>query len=112
MAAIFVAQLNGKELNAGQTIVVAITSTLAAVSNSIKRFDVAKIGAAGIPEAGLITMAIVFTAVGLPLEDIAILLTIDWLLDRLRTVVNVLGVSEFLISLNSFLKGCCWGCNC
>jgi Na+/H+-dicarboxylate symporter len=79
VAAMFVAQLNGIELNLGQTIVIALTATLAAV------------GAAGIPEAGLVTMTIVFSAVGLPLEDIGILLTIDWFLDRLRTVVNVMG---------------------
>jgi len=36
-------------------------------------------------------MTMVFTAVGLPLEDIGLLLTIDWFLDRCRTVVNVLG---------------------
>lgn len=69
------------DLNAGQIIIVALTATLAAV------------GAAGIPEAGLITMTMVFTAVGLPLEDIGILLTIDWFLDRIRTVVNCLSDS-------------------
>jgi len=79
VAAMFVAQLNGIQFNIGQTIVVALTATLAAV------------GAAGIPEAGLVTMAIVFSAVGLPLEDIGLLLTIDWFLDRMRTVVNVMG---------------------
>lgn len=78
MAALFVAQIRGRRLSFVQIIVVAITSTLAAV------------GAAGIPEAGLITMALVFSAVGLPLEDIAILLTIDWFLDRVRTVVNII----------------------
>eukprot|EP01116_Phalansterium_solitarium_P004152 TRINITY_DN1504_c0_g2_i2.p1 TRINITY_DN1504_c0_g2~~TRINITY_DN1504_c0_g2_i2.p1 ORF type:complete len:479 (+),score=176.82 TRINITY_DN1504_c0_g2_i2:877-2313(+) len=79
VAALFVAQLHDVQLDVGQTIVVALTSTLAAV------------GAAGIPEAGLITMTIVFTAVDLPLTDIALLFTIDWFLDRCRTVVNVLG---------------------
>jgi Na+/H+-dicarboxylate symporter len=48
-------------------------------------------GAAGIPEAGLVTISMVLTAVGLPLTDIGLLLSIDWFLDRMRTVVNVLG---------------------
>ena len=52
---------------------------------------VASVGAAGIPEAGLVTMTLVFTAVGLPTEYIALLLTVDWFLDRCRTAINVLG---------------------
>ena len=52
---------------------------------------VASIGAAGIPEAGLVTMTLVFSAVNLPTEYIALLLTVDWFLDRCRTVINVLG---------------------
>jgi DAACS family dicarboxylate/amino acid:cation (Na+ or H+) symporter len=52
---------------------------------------IASIGAAGIPEAGLVTMTLVFTAVGLPPEYIALLLTVDWFLDRCRTVINVMG---------------------
>ena len=51
----------------------------------------ASVGAAGIPEAGLVTMTMVFKAVGLPIEYIAILLTVDWFLDRCRTVVNMMG---------------------
>jgi DAACS family dicarboxylate/amino acid:cation (Na+ or H+) symporter len=36
-------------------------------------------------------MTLVFSAVGLPTEYIALLLTVDWFLDRCRTVINVLG---------------------
>jgi Na+/H+-dicarboxylate symporter len=52
---------------------------------------VASVGAAGIPEAGLVTMTMVFRAVALPTDYIAILLTVDWLLDRCRTTINVMG---------------------
>jgi len=51
----------------------------------------ASVGAAGIPEAGLVTMTLVFKAVGLPTEHIAVLLAVDWFLDRCRTTINVLG---------------------
>ncbi len=79
MAALFVAQLIGTQLTFTQQFLVVVTSVVASV------------GAAGIPEAGLVTMTMVFTAVGLPKEYIAMLLTVDWLLDRCRTMINVMG---------------------
>lgn len=79
MSALFVAQILGLNLNLGQQLLVVGTSVAASV------------GAAGIPEAGLVTMTMVFQAVGLPLEYIAILTTVDWFLDRCRTAINVMG---------------------
>ncbi len=78
-AALFIAQAYGIELGVGQQVIVFITATLAAI------------GAAGIPEAGLVTMIIVLNAVGLPTDGIALLLTVDWFLDRFRTSINVWG---------------------
>ncbi len=78
-AVLFIAQAYGIDLTFAQQCIVFITATLAAI------------GAAGIPEAGLVTMVIVLSAVGLPLEGIALLLSVDWFLDRFRTVVNVWG---------------------
>ncbi len=79
MAALFIAQLLGLELSLGDQVLVVLTSVVASV------------GAAGIPEAGLVTMTLVFTAVKLPTEYIALLLSVDWFLDRCRTTINVLG---------------------
>lgn len=79
MAAMFVSQLIGMHLTVVHQILIVLTSIIASV------------GAAGIPEAGLVTMTLVFSAVGLPKEYIAILLAVDWFLDRCRTVVNMMG---------------------
>ena len=79
MAALFMAQMLDVELSLAQQTTVVLTSVIASV------------GAAGIPEAGLVTMTLVFTAVKLPTEYIALLLTVDWFLDRCRTTINVLG---------------------
>uniref|UniRef100_A0A3B3UN75 Amino acid transporter n=1 Tax=Poecilia latipinna TaxID=48699 RepID=A0A3B3UN75_9TELE len=81
VAAIFIAQMNGIELDWGQIVTVSMTATLASV------------GAASIPSAGLVTMLLILTAVGLPTQDISLLVAVDWLLDRFRTSVNVVGDS-------------------
>jgi Na+/H+-dicarboxylate symporter len=39
----------------------------------------------------LVTMTLVFTSVGLPTQYIAVLVTVDWFLDRCRTAINVMG---------------------
>ena len=79
MSALFIAQVLDLNLSLEQQFVVVLTSIFASV------------GAAGIPEAGLVTMTLVFNAVGLPTQYIAILITVDWFLDRCRTVLNVMG---------------------
>jgi len=81
VAAMFIAQAYGIHLGVGEQFVVFLTATTAAI------------GAAGIPEAGLVTMSLVLTSVGLPLEGIGLLLAVDRILDMCRTCVNVVGDS-------------------
>jgi Na+/H+-dicarboxylate symporter len=89
MAALFVAQMLGVELTLTDQLLVVLTSVIASV------------GAAGIPEAGLVTMTLVFTAVHLPVEYIALLLSVDWFLDRCRTTINVMGDMNVACLLDS-----------
>jgi Na+/H+-dicarboxylate symporter len=91
VAAIFIAQAIGHPLGPADQAVIFITATLAAI------------GAAGIPEAGLVTMVIVLNAVGLPLEGIGLILTVDWFLDRFRTTVNVWGDAVGAAVMDRFL---------
>jgi DAACS family dicarboxylate/amino acid:cation (Na+ or H+) symporter len=79
MSALFISQILGRHLGLGEQITVVFMAILASV------------GAAGIPEAGTVTMLAVFNAVKLPVEYIPMLLVVDWFLDRCRTAVNVMG---------------------
>jgi Na+/H+-dicarboxylate symporter len=81
VAAIFISQLNGQQLNLGQYMAVSI----AAVGASI--------GSAGIPGGSIVTLIMVLDTLGLPAGDVTIVLAVDWLLDRFQTVINVLGDS-------------------
>lgn len=78
VAAIFIAQLRGISLSFGHIVAVSVTATAASI------------GAAGIPQAGLVTMVMVLDTVGLPSSDISIIIAVDWLLDRFRTTINVM----------------------
>ena len=62
----------------------------------------ASIGAAAIPSAGLITMAIVASAVGLPLHYIFLIYAVDHMLDMFRTSTNVLGDAVGAVIVNRF----------
>ena len=81
VAVIFIAQSYGIDLAGTELVIVFLTATLAAI------------GAASIPQAGLVTMIIVLQSVGLPMEGIGLILAVDWLLDRFRTTINVWGDS-------------------
>ena len=81
VAPIFIAQVRRIELSFVQIIAISITATFASI------------GAAGIPQAGLVTMVMVLSAVGLEPQDVTLIIAVDWFLDRCRTMINVLGDS-------------------
>lgn len=85
MAVLFVAQAHGLDLSLGQQLVAAGACLVAAM------------GVAGVPEAGIISLALVLNTVGLPLEILPLLLTVDWILGRARSVTNVL--SDMVLSI-------------
>jgi len=77
VAAIFIAQVYGFDLSFAQQFIIVLTALLASI------------GAAGIPMAGLVMMAVLLNAVGLPLEGVGLILPVDRILDMMRTSVNV-----------------------
>ncbi|MEM9086149.1 MAG: dicarboxylate/amino acid:cation symporter [Pseudomonadota bacterium] len=79
LATLFGAQVFGVDLTWGDYFLISILGTLGAI------------GAAGIPGAGLIMMVLVFGAVGVPLETIALVAGIDRIMDMMRTTTNVSG---------------------
>lgn len=68
VAAIFIAQTRGYDLTFGNIIAISITATAASI------------GAAGIPHAGLVTLVMVLSTIGLPAEDVSIVIAVDWIL--------------------------------
>ncbi len=79
VAAVFVAQAYGIPLSLPQQLLVFLTANMAAI------------GAAGIPAGGLVTMPLVYQAVGIPLAGLTLILPVDRFLDMFRTTVNVEG---------------------
>ncbi len=81
VAVLFIAQAYGIELGLATQFIVVLLALLTSI------------GVAGIPAASLVAIAIILSAVGLPLEGIGLLLAVDRILDMLRTAVNVAGDS-------------------
>ena len=89
MAALFLAQALGYELSMGHQLLIVAASIMAGV------------GVAGIPEAGLIVLPLVLSAAGLPNQVIAaaipLIMSVDWILARVRSGVNVM--SDMLVAI-------------
>jgi Na+/H+-dicarboxylate symporter len=79
VATVFISQAYNIDISMMGYLMVILTATLASI------------GTAGVPGVGLITLAMVVTQVGLPVEGIALIIGVDRLLDMLRTAVNVTG---------------------
>lgn len=79
VAVMFIAQVFGIDLHWTTQLTVVLTATLASV------------GAAGVPSAGIITLALVLRQANVPETGIALILGVDRILDMLRTAVNVTG---------------------
>ena len=93
VAAMFIAQAYGIHLGPAEQFVIFLTAVLASI------------GAAAIPSAGLVTMVIVLTSVGLPLDGIGMILAVDRFLDMLRTTVNVMGDCVGTVVVSKGLEG-------
>ncbi|OXU24088.1 hypothetical protein TSAR_004462 [Trichomalopsis sarcophagae] len=93
VAALFIAQVRGVDMTISKIIGVSITATAASI------------GAAGIPQAGLVTMVMVLNTVGLPEKDVTLIIAVDWLLDRFRTTVNVMCDALAAIIIAKMSKG-------
>jgi DAACS family dicarboxylate/amino acid:cation (Na+ or H+) symporter len=92
MAVLFVAQAFGFHLTIEQQLLAAFLSLIAAI------------GVAGVPEAGVVSLSLVLTAVGLPLEIVPLLLTVDWVVARMRSVTNVLSDMTVSIGIDGLSK--------
>lgn len=93
VAAIFIAQVRHRQLSFVNIIAISITATAASI------------GAAGIPQAGLVTMVMVLDTVGLPADDVTLILAVDWLLDRFRTTINVVCDALGALIIEKMSKG-------
>lgn len=85
MAVLFVAQAHGIDLSVGEQIYAGLLCLVAAI------------GVAGIPEAGFVSLSLVLTTVGMPMELLPLLLTVDWFVARARSTANTL--SDMLVSI-------------
>ncbi len=95
-AALFFSQMLGIDLSLSEQILLAIACILGGMAEG------------GIPETSMVSLVVVFRIVNIPLSAISILLPLDRILDRLRTVVNIFGnmcgaiiISHFIIEQKS-----------
>ena len=92
VAVVFIANLYGVDLSLPQMVMIFLTATLASI------------GAAAIPGAGLVMLALVLSSVGVPLEGIGVIIAVDRFLDMLRTAVNVWGDLNGAKIIDRFVK--------
>ncbi|MFH4981552.1 hypothetical protein AB6A40_008261 [Gnathostoma spinigerum] len=91
VAVLFIAQLNNVHLSVAEIITVSVISTISSI------------GMGSVP-AGLVSILVILSMVGLPVKDVPMLITVDWLIDRIRTAVNILGDGYAAGSVAHLLK--------
>jgi Na+/H+-dicarboxylate symporter len=89
VAAVFIAQVFGMDLNLMQQFTIVLTATLASI------------GTAPVPGVGIIMLIIVLKSVGIPEEGIALILGVDRILDMCRTITNVTGDAAVAVAVAS-----------
>ena len=89
VCAIFIAACYGIQLTFPQMLTVVLTATLASI------------GTAGVPGAGMVMLAMVLAAVGLPVDGIALVAGVDRIFDMGRTVVNITGDASCAIIVSN-----------
>ncbi|XP_033308888.1 excitatory amino acid transporter 3-like isoform X1 [Bombus bifarius] len=78
IGAIFIIQLHGLQFSLFRIIIICITCTLSCI------------GAAGLPSGGYVMLIMVLNSVGVPVEDVSLIIAIDWFVDRFRTTLNII----------------------
>jgi Na+/H+-dicarboxylate symporter len=91
-AALFFSQVLGGDLSLSQQVLIALASVLGGMAEG------------GIPETSLVSLVVVFKIVNVPLNAISILLPLDRIIDRLRTMTNIFGNMCGVIIVSQFLK--------
>jgi Na+/H+-dicarboxylate symporter len=89
VAAVFIAQALGMDLDWADQLTIVATATLASI------------GAAGVPGAGIIMLVIVLKAIDVPVEGIALILGVDRILDMMRTTINITGDAAVAVAVAS-----------
>lgn len=93
MAALLVAQAHGIDLSLTQQALIAVMSMIAAL------------GISGIPDAGIVSLSLVLVTAGLPTELLPLLLTVDWIIARARSVTNVVADTVVSIGIDRWVEG-------
>ena len=79
VAALFIAQMYGINVTFNQQITIILIATLASI------------GTSGVPSAGVVMLSMVLQQIGLPLEGVGLVLSVDRIVDMVRTTVNITG---------------------
>lgn len=91
-ACLFFMQVLGVDMSLSQQILLGFMCIVTGIS------------VGGIPETGMISVITIFTIAHIPLSAIVILMPLDRILDRIRTVVNISGNTSGCLTVSKLLK--------